>query len=77
MKNKIGDNENVGRHCQEAVDSTQKDYIKLSEPKTDVCEFFQKLPFAKVAFEIERNRNIQTEITKLNTTRKIACFKSI
>lgn len=60
MNNKMSDKEKtqiVARHCKEAVDPAHKDYTKLSKPKTDLCEFFQKSPLAKVKLEIERNKD--------------------
>lgn len=60
MKSEMSDKEKpqiVARHCKEDINPAHKDDTKLSEPKTDLCEFFQTSPLAKVKLEINRNKD--------------------
>ena len=61
MKNKLGHKAKpqiVVKDGKEAVVvNAHGDNNKLSEPKTDLFEFFQKSPLAKVELEITRNKD--------------------
>lgn len=49
----------VTKYGKEAVVvMAYEDYKKLSQPKTDLYEFFQTSPLSKIELEIERNKDI-------------------
>jgi antitoxin Phd len=56
----------ITRHGQQIVVVLAYDeYTRLIEPKTDLVEFFQNSPLAKVELNLERDRSFDRDESKL------------